>query len=459
MLRNQVLLHVFLIALFIAPPLDLWSQEAKQESSRRTSPTSLALKAGSRDTKIPAADASDQVKPAAHFDTTGEDSSRSSRRSQTAAQRLRRMKSAKIFDDLPDATLPGDEDTDSDEADPSPALQQELDGGTLSDVEAIPADEATLPQDSLLDTSRPVETVTVDDIPSVPSTVQSLADQATAAADSFPTWTGVDETEEYSVPTTLPSVMERSAIVQEIDQPAAGSADEFRFNDEQANPYRPTPDQMELTPTPMVGLSDEGISPQAAADVLIANESPNLSVETRGPRTIVVGKSATYQLRLSNASNFGATDVIVRVKIPTWTDVVSQRTTNGDARMQPDESGHTVMEWHLDELGAGGNEVLALDVVPRTSRPFDLGVTWSSTPMRSSAQILVQELKLDVSVVGAQDVLAKPRSTPSPFPIQERAMRKNVILHHCLWFQTKKQPLSDVWECSKPALAELWTSN
>jgi uncharacterized repeat protein (TIGR01451 family) len=48
---------------------------------------------------------------------------------------------------------------------------------------------------------------------------------------------------------------------------------------------------------------------------------------------------------------------------------------------------------------------LKLQIIPRSSRPFDLGVTWSFNPARTRTQIQVQEPKLDIAVVGPSDVL------------------------------------------------------
>ena len=46
-----------------------------------------------------------------------------------------------------------------------------------------------------------------------------------------------------------------------------------------------------------------------------------------------------------------------------------------------------------------------LDLIPRGNRPLDLGVTWTFSPAQSVTQIQVQEPKLQLSVVGPQDVL------------------------------------------------------
>ena len=153
-------------------------------------------------------------------------------------------------------------------------------------------------------------------------------------------------------------------------------------------------------------VSATDIAPQQdeQEDVLFQNESPVIAVRTRGPRTIVVGKAANYMIDLGNTSSANAKDVVVNIRIPTWAEVTNHRATTGSARMQPDGKGNTVMQWTVGQLKGNGKEKLLLSLIPRSSRPFDLGVSWTFNPVRSSAQIQVQEPKLELAVMGPQDV-------------------------------------------------------
>ena len=139
--------------------------------------------------------------------------------------------------------------------------------------------------------------------------------------------------------------------------------------------------------------------------VLIQHESPLLSVVTRGPETIVVGKTASYAVDVRNRGTVDARQVIVRVSIPQWVEVVQHSPSFGAARVQPDNDGRAVLTWNLDRLSARSREKLILDVIPRGSRPIDLGVTWGFDPEKSTTQIQVQEPKLQLNVIGPQDVL------------------------------------------------------
>ncbi len=129
-----------------------------------------------------------------------------------------------------------------------------------------------------------------------------------------------------------------------------------------------------------------------------------LSVTTRGPRTIVVGKASSYVVDVSNRSAFDAKDVVIRMNIPHWVEVVQQQATLGSAHIQPDDQGDSSLTWTVGQLAARGQEKITLELIPRGSRPLDLGVTWTFSPATSTAQIQVQEPKLDMTISGAQDV-------------------------------------------------------
>ena len=88
--------------------------------------------------------------------------------------------------------------------------------------------------------------------------------------------------------------------------------------------------------------------------MLIENESPILSVVTRGPKTIVVGKAATYVVDLVNRSDVAAKDVVVRMNIPQWVEIVQQTTSSGVAQIRPDDSGNAILAWRVDRLSGRG---------------------------------------------------------------------------------------------------------
>lgn len=196
----------------------------------------------------------------------------------------------------------------------------------------------------------------------------------------------------------LPSVMKPTGSDENSDggsmtlTPISSSADE----QEPQQPTEAVP-TAELASRPERRMDDEAI--------LIRNESPLLSVVTRGPKSLVVGKPATYAFDLKNSGDVGAKDVVVHVRIPDSVEVVRQHPSTGTAHIHPDDTGRSVLAWRVDQLEGNGGEKLLLELIPRSSRPLDLGVTWNFTPSQSSAQIQVREPKLQLNVIGPQDVL------------------------------------------------------
>jgi uncharacterized repeat protein (TIGR01451 family) len=216
----------------------------------------------------------------------------------------------------------------------------------------------------------------------------------------------------------LPSVMRKPTRRQDMSQSTQANVsvtpERMTLKSEQNSPsdtnVEPfTVDSVPLTPSPLPQMTLADSAEVSTADesegVLLENQSPVLSVITRGPKTMVVGKAATFVMDLANSSEFAAKDVVVRVNIPQWVEIVQQNPSVGVASVQPDDSGNAVISWSIDRLQGRGQEKLMLDLIPRGSRPLDLGVTWTFSPARTTTQIQVQEPKLHLTVVGPQDVL------------------------------------------------------
>lgn len=139
--------------------------------------------------------------------------------------------------------------------------------------------------------------------------------------------------------------------------------------------------------------------------VLFSRQSPILGVETLGPRQIVVGKESTYEFKLGNAGEVGATDVVVYVDLPPWAEVASASATAGEAQAEPGLNGTQVVSWKVGQVEARKQERLELQIIPRESKPFDLAVRWDFKPMSSQASIEVQEPRLELEIDGPREVL------------------------------------------------------
>jgi uncharacterized repeat protein (TIGR01451 family) len=139
--------------------------------------------------------------------------------------------------------------------------------------------------------------------------------------------------------------------------------------------------------------------------MLMTRKGPVLSVETLGPRRISVGKESTYEVGMVNSGDVAADDMVVFVSLPEWAEVAGAEVSNGSAEANVSRPEPGILQWRLGHLDAKGRERLTLRVVPRQSRPFDLGVRWNYKPVASQAAIEVQEAKLALQLEGPREVI------------------------------------------------------
>jgi len=139
--------------------------------------------------------------------------------------------------------------------------------------------------------------------------------------------------------------------------------------------------------------------------VLFSRQSPILAVQTSGPRRISVGKESKYELTISNSGEVAAEDVLVFVSLPGWADLLGAEASTGATESPVSGNAERTLQWRVGDLPASGSQRLALKIVPRESRPFDLAVRWEFKPVASQAMIEVQEPRLSISMDGPRDVL------------------------------------------------------
>ena len=165
----------------------------------------------------------------------------------------------------------------------------------------------------------------------------------------------------------------------------------------------PTPAAQAVS-TPPAGepRSAAATQPAAPPDNIFANQSPILGVQTTGPRSITVGKEASFSVAVTNAGEVAAQDVVVAIKIPEWTEVVGAKAANGSPVGAPHERGEPLV-WRLPRLDARSKEQLVIRLIPRESRPFDLAAQWTCSPV-AQGMVEVQEPKLVMKLDGPSEV-------------------------------------------------------
>ena len=303
------------------------------------------------------------------------------------SDRLLQMRRAVVYDDLSPSTPPARRMETTRVAPPTTganaAMNRSPAGGPAASVPAGASDSPVQPLPLTIDqlpsimkrpevppvASPPVTSPPVAS-PPVEATVQSTPPAPAAARPA--------RTVPSEPTTTTPTISEPVATTPIVEKPPVREIVVTPITEQpsvEASTTSPILEQNSPT-APAMDVANE--DPEDG--VLITHQSPVLSVTTRGPKTIVVGKASSYVVDVTNRSEFDAKDVVVRMNIPHWVEIVQQQATLGSAHVQPDEQGDSALTWSVGRLSARGQEKLSLELIPRGSRPLDLGVTLDFFP-------------------------------------------------------------------------------
>lgn len=140
------------------------------------------------------------------------------------------------------------------------------------------------------------------------------------------------------------------------------------------------------------------------ASVLSAFNSPEITVETVGPKRISIGREATYRVLVRNRGQSQAEQVVVTVGIPQWAEIAQLNGTTGHTTSAEEHASGKPLEWVIDVLSARAEEELTLVLIPRRSETFDLQVRWACSPAAAVAAIEVEEPQLQLSIAGPTEV-------------------------------------------------------
>lgn len=162
-------------------------------------------------------------------------------------------------------------------------------------------------------------------------------------------------------------------------------------------------------------------------DFLLTQRMPVLVSKVGGPRTIVVGREATYRVMLANRGDVAAELVVTNINVPEGAEVVGVDSVDGVVEQQG-TSGAVV--WRTPRLDVGAVAKLDLRLVARTGKPIELGVTHSHKPIDGMTLVEVQEPKLALAIVGPDEVLfGKPQTFRLTISNPGTGTAESVALH------------------------------
>jgi hypothetical protein len=217
----------------------------------------------------------------------------------------------------------------------------------------------------------------------------------------------------------IPSILSRSTVAADSTAPSSASgADDVAVDPRPSSRRRPGLTEAE---SPAIAAESE---PPAATDIseneaarapiiggtntpavtaVAAVQGSLIGVRTVGSPSVIVGRAADFTVFAGNQGTADAKNVEVTIRYPQWAEIVTVKAADGATQIVPTENGGEVV-WQIDNLAGGTEQSVKIELIPRRSEAFNLGVTWKAEPVIAGAQIEVLEPKLELAVQGPQDV-------------------------------------------------------
>ena len=130
---------------------------------------------------------------------------------------------------------------------------------------------------------------------------------------------------------------------------------------------------------------------------------PAIEVETTGPKSIGIGKTASYVVKATNQSQLDSNRLIVQARLPRWIEISNIITTDGHRELTQEAEGFLVT-WVVPKLAAGKAQTMTVDVVPQRAEAFDLDLQWELERLASTSRVAVTEPRLEMSISGSNEV-------------------------------------------------------
>ncbi len=139
-----------------------------------------------------------------------------------------------------------------------------------------------------------------------------------------------------------------------------------------------------------------------AGKVQAASQLPAIRVEMTAPHEVVLGRPASWQIKVRNDGERASPPVRVLAGLPANATVASTQATHGQVGQQA--TTQRVLEWRVDGLAAHTEATLAVSLVARTAQPMQLQLQWQVETESLSASIEVREPKLEVAITGPSEM-------------------------------------------------------
>lgn len=205
----------------------------------------------------------------------------------------------------------------------------------------------------------------------------------------------------------LPSISEHPAVSDkavEIAAPARTVPRSDQVVPGQVNDFSLPPSQ-QVPPRSVVMEIEQQQTLQASRTFVSA--SPKLEFQFEGPKSAVVNQEITHKIWVTNTGDAPAEGVVVRIEIPSWIDIQHMDANKGGWVCLPREDGSGIadLEWKIERIDQGTTYLLVFRYVSRQHRAIEFPVRHDFYRPAIIVRTEVQEPKLEMELIGADEVL------------------------------------------------------
>lgn len=149
---------------------------------------------------------------------------------------------------------------------------------------------------------------------------------------------------------------------------------------------------------PQAGLAADGPGRPGPMQ-LEGVQSPQLSVEKRGPREVQVGKPARYEILVRNGGSAAARDVTLRDSVPQGTALIATSPPASPIVTAAGGQDDGTLVWQLGELAPGAQARIVVEVMPQIEG--EIGSV-ASVSFRADASVRSRSTKPDLQIEVSQ---------------------------------------------------------
>lgn len=170
-------------------------------------------------------------------------------------------------------------------------------------------------------------------------------------------------------------------------------------------PATSTPPATIGTPNDRVAAVPQQTPVRPTPAALIVSPGPQMHVSVEGPETLSINREATYRVTLENRSQASAAEMLLRVTLPLWAEIVSVQGDRGQIEKASEDGATQEIRWSLADVKGSQTATLTCRLVPKKNEPIEFGVDWVQMAAATTKSVPVREPKLELAITGPPEAL------------------------------------------------------